>query len=240
MYEIKYNKELSNSFNEETRKNNREEHIINNIPLALRVANKFYVKDNGFFDIEDIIQLSVLGIIHSIDNFNFNYGVKFSTYAVFTCQGKILAFKRDNNKIRIPRSLLELSNKLNRLTSQGYNDDEIKNILGIDYEQALLTNNALNIYNLDMPISSAKNSEKTSLYDIISDNKNLEEESCTNIDLKNALSKLTDREKDIINLLYFEDKTQMEIAHIIGISQAQVSRIIKKSLRKLRELMEEN
>lgn len=91
-----------------------------------------------------------------------------------------------------------------------------------------------------MPISSAKDSERTSLYDIISDNKNLEEESCTNIDLKNALSKLTDRERNIINLLYFEDKTQMEIAHIIGISQAQISRLIKKSLNKLRKLMEEN
>lgn len=238
MYEeIKYDKEFAKTFSEETRKSLRKEYIENNIPFAKYVANKIKIKPNGIYDKEDIIQVSNLGLIAAVDNFNFKYDVKFSTYAYQSCFGYILRYLRDSvNSMRVPRELYSLGNRIYDLSSRGYSDEEIIEMVGSDnFLEASNMRRVTNVLNLEYQVRG-RDGTSTSIVDFIPDSRVSNEESlCSNMDLERAIEKLGDREKTMIKLYYFEDMNQREIASILNTSQVQVSRIISKSLKKLKE-----
>ena len=240
MYDnIKYNKEFAKEFTKESYKKDRDKHIINNIPLAVNIANRFKVYDNPYYDKEDLIQYSVLGLIKSIDKFDFDSGYQLATYATVCCQGEILRFIRDSNSVKVPRSILDLNTKLNRYIREGYSDEEIKKMMGVDYEDLLIARSAMSSLSLDNPIRVEHSGDGLSLYEIISNGESLEDEVCLSESLKSAFKVLTEKERRVIELTYFENKTQREIGFILGTTQVQVSRILKKSLLKLRKEMKD-
>lgn len=237
MYEeIKYNKELAKTFSKETRNARREEYIVNNIPFAGYVSKKIKVKSNGFFDEDDILQESIIGVIKSVDYFNFDYGVQFSTYAYQNCFGSILRFMRDNNNLKVSRELYQLGNQIYSLSSQGFSDDEIIEMVGEEnFLRASSMRNSLNLVNLDSQISG-RDGRPTAIGDLVADNRARSEDSiCNDIDLNNAMNRLNEKEKLIVEMYYFQDITQSTIAAALNTSQVQVSRILKKALKKLKE-----
>lgn len=220
----------------------REKFIQGNLRLVLSIAHRFSQSGE---DIDDLFQIGCVGMIKAIDNFDISQNVQFSTYAVPMIMGEIKRYLRDStNPIRVSRSVRDTAYKalkakelLTAATQKDPTITEIANEIGIDREDIVMALEAIqspvSIYE---PLYTDGN-DTLCLYDQIKDKKNQEDTVVNNLALKDALSRLSDRERQIINMRYFDGKTQMETASEIGISQAQVSRLEKCALRAMRNTL---
>jgi len=217
----------------------RQEYIYGNLRLVLSVIQRF--NNRGEF-IDDIFQVGCIGLIKAIDNFDTSHGVKFSTYAVPMIIGEIRRYLRDNNSIRVSRSLrdtaykaLQVKERLQTATSREPTIDEIAKELEITPQEVTFALDAI-----QDPISLFEpvyhdGSDALFVLDQVKDEKSSDASWLENISLSEALKRLNDREKHILNLRFFEGKTQMEVADEIGISQAQVSRLEKNALKNMKK-----
>ena len=220
----------------------REELILGNLRLVLSVVGKFSSRGESA---NDLFQVGCIGLIKAIDNFNLELDVRFSTYAVPMIIGEIRRYMRDNNSIRISRSMRDLAYralgvKENILATKGREAtlSEIATALGED-ESAVGTALEAIVEPVSLYDSVRNDGADDSMYviDKIKCEDDSDEAWVESITLKEALKKLTAREMNIISRRFYKGKTQMEIADEIGISQAQVSRIEKGAIEKLRKYM---
>ena len=205
----------------------RERYIKGNLRLVLSVIRRF---QNSNENPDDLFQIGCIGLIKAIDNFDTSLQVKFSTYAVPMIVGEIRRYLRDNNSIRVSRSLRDIAYKAiyakENYVKQNLKEPTITEIakeIGIDKETI--------VYALDAIQNPVSLFEPVYVMDQISDKKNKEEHWVENLALQEAMEHLGTRERHIINLRFFEGKTQMEVAEEVGISQAQVSRLEKSALK---------
>ena len=191
---------------------------------------------------DDLFQVGCIGLIKAIDNFYLSQNVKFSTYAVPMIIGEIRRYLRDNNAIRVSRSLkdiaykaLQAKEKLTNTLSREPSVTEIAAEMNIPREDVLLALDAI-----QDPISlfeSVYHDGGDAIYvmDQVSDEKNNDDNWLENISINEAISRLSERERMIVDLRFFRGRTQMEVADEIGISQAQVSRLEKAALKHMRK-----
>ena len=192
-------------------------------------------------NVDDLFQIGCIGLIKAIDHFNTELGVRFSTYAVPMIIGEIRRFLRDNNSIRVSRSLRDTAYKaiyaremLLKKNQKEPSITEVASEVGISREDIVYALDAIqNPMSLYEPIFT-DGGDTLYVMDQIRDKKNREENWVEHLSLSDALKKLNAREHEIISLRFFEGKTQMEVAELIGISQAQVSRLEKNALRIMR------
>lgn len=219
----------------------REELILGNLRLVLSVIQRFNPKGDSA---NDLFQVGCIGLIKSIDNFNLEFDVKFSTYAVAMIIGEIRRYQRDNNSVRISRSIrdlayraLQVKEEISRTEQREATIKEIAERLG---ESEKSVGEAMEA--IVEPVSlyeSVYNDGEDSVYviDKLSDDTDAGDAWVESISLKDALKRLNERELGIITRRFYKGKTQMEIADEIGISQAQVSRLEKGAIDKLRKYM---
>ena len=219
----------------------RQRLICGNLKLVLSVIQRFMgKKDNN----DDIFQVGCIGLVKAVDNFNIDLDVKFSTYAVPMIIGEIRRYLRDNNAIRISRSIRDLAYRalIAREEIQKSKDGEatIDEIAEKLYEKREDVSSALEA--IVEPISIYEpvyNEGGDSLYviDQLGDTSASDDSWLENIALADAMKKLSRREKKIIDMRYYQNKTQTEIAELLSISQAQVSRIERGALNKMKKNM---
>lgn len=217
----------------------REKFIKGNLRLVLSVIQRF---NNRGENVDDLFQVGCIGLIKAIDNFDLAQNVRFSTYAVPMVIGEIRRYLRDNNSIRVSRSLrdiaykaLQVRDKLISTNNKEPNISEIAKELNLPREDVVFALDAIqDPISLFEPIYH-DGGDAIFVMDQISDNKNIDDSWIENISIKQALQRLNDREKLILTLRFFEGKTQMEVADEIGISQAQVSRLEKTALNHMRK-----
>ena len=215
----------------------REELVNGNLRLVLSVVQKF---SNRGENMDDLFQVGCIGLIKSIDNFDISQNVRFSTYAVPMIIGEIRRYLRDNNPIRVSRSLRDTAYKAmqtrERLMGQMQQEPTVEQIaaeLGMKKEDVVLALEAIvDPVSLFDPIYS-DSGDTIYVMDQIGD-KNDDGNWLEEISLKEAITALSDREKRILSLRFFKGKTQMEVASEVGISQAQVSRLEKGALSKIK------
>ena len=216
----------------------RQKFINGNLKLVLSVVKKF---TNRGENPDDLFQVGCIGLIKAIDNFDLSQNVLFSTYAVPMIIGEIRRHLRDNNPIRVSRSLRDIAYKAlqakERLITQNSKEptlDEIAKEIGITKEEIAYALDAI-----QEPVSLYEpvyNDGADSLYimDQVKDSKNIDENWIEDISISEAMKKLNEIEKMILTKRFFDGKTQMEVADEIGISQAQVSRLEKTALLRMR------
>ena len=217
----------------------REEFIQGNLRLVLSVIKRF---NNRGENIDDLFQVGCIGLIKAIDNFDLSHNVRFSTYAVPMIIGEIRRYLRDNNSIRVSRSLRDIAYKALQVRDQLINKNskeptvtEIAKELNISREEVVFALDAIqDPISLFEPIYN-DGGDAIFVMDQVSDEKNLDDTWLEGIALREAMSKLNQREKLILTLRFFEGRTQMEVADEIGISQAQVSRLEKTALNHMRK-----
>lgn len=217
----------------------RELLVIENTGLVYSVARRFL---NRGYDLEDLFQIGCIGLMKSIDKFDMTYDVKFSTYAVPMITGEIKRFLRDDGMIKVSRSLKENGMKIKQeqekfrgIHGREPTLSEISEQLQLSQEEiveALDANSEVD--SLHKTIYYSEGNEIT-LMDKLEDKKDETAQLMNQLTVKKLMSSLGEREEEIIRLRYFEEKTQTEIAKILGISQVQISRIEKKVLEKLRK-----
>ncbi len=216
----------------------REELIYGNLRLVLSIIQRFSGRKE---QADDLFQVGCIGLIKAVDNFNVELDVKFSTYAVPMIIGEIRRYLRDNNSIRISRSVRDLAYRalqaredLTREKEREPGVDEIAQKLGKDRESVMRAMEAIvEPISLYEPVYS-ENGDSIYVMDQLSDTSAGDEHWLENIALRDAMKKLSERERKIIEMRFFGNKTQMEIAESIGISQAQVSRLEKGALERMR------
>ena len=219
----------------------REELINGNLRLVLSVVKRF----SGHGSPDDIFQVGCIGLIKAIDNFDTSVGVKFSTYAVPMIIGEIRRYLRDNNMLRVSRGMRDLAyhaltvkEVLSKRFGREPTGAEIAAEMGEKEENVTAALEAIvEPVSLYDPVYS-DGADSVFVMDGIRDEENTDERWIENIALENALSRLGARESAIINMRFFRGKTQMEIADEIGISQAQVSRIEKSALERMRKAID--
>ncbi len=219
----------------------RELYIKGNLRLVLSIIQRF---SNSNENVDDLFQIGCIGLMKAIDNFDVTQNVKFSTYAVPMIIGEIRRYLRDNNSIRVSRSLRDTAYKaiytkeaLMRKNDKEPTVCEIAEEIGISKEDIVFALDAIQSpVSLYEPVYS-EGGDALYIMDQISDKKNKEENWIEEIALKEAMSKLSDRENNIIKLRFFEGKTQMEVANEICISQAQVSRLEKSALKNMKNYL---
>ncbi|MBR3895092.1 MAG: RNA polymerase sporulation sigma factor SigG [Clostridia bacterium] len=217
----------------------RNELISGNLRLVLSIIQRFTGRRENM---DDLFQVGCIGLVKAVDNFNIEMDVKFSTYAVPMIIGEIRRYLRDNNAIRISRSMRDLAyrslqarEELIALNEREPTAQEIATRLGEKKEAVMNAMEAIvEPISLYEPVYN-DNGDALYLMDQLADSSGGDETWLENIVLKEALSRLSERERKIINLRFFRNKTQMEIADEIGISQAQVSRLEKATLEKIRK-----
>ena len=209
--------------------------VEGNIKLILSVIKKF---NNRGENLDDLFQVGSIGLLKAIDNFDFTHGVKFSTYAVPMIIGEIRRYLRDNSKVRIPRSLKDIAYKALQYKEQYLKEygkepqvEEIAKALNVDEIDVIMAIEAIqepvSIYT---PIYSSGGDE-IYLMDQIASEEYDETKKINSLIIDEGIRKLNPRLKNIIYSRYFENKTQVEIADELGISQAQVSRLEKAALK---------
>lgn len=219
----------------------KEQYIKGNLRLVLSVIKRF---TNSNENPDDLFQIGCIGLIKAINNFNTELDVKFSTYAVPMIIGEIRRYMRDNNSIRVSRSLRDTAYKA-IYAKEGYMKrnlreptlQEISEEIGIAKKDIVFAMDAIQApMSLNEPVY---NDGGDALYvmDQISDKKNKEENWIEELALQAAMEHLGEREKYIIRLRFFEGRTQMEVAEDIDISQAQVSRLEKHALKVMRQYL---
>jgi len=223
--------------NEKEKKIAREKLINGNLKLVLSVIQKF---SNRGETLDDLFQVGCIGLIKAIDNFDTSLDVRFSTYGVPMIIGEIRRHLRDNNSVRVSRSLRDLAyramqakHEIMAKNNKEPTVDELAKNLQISKDYLILALEAVvEPISLYEPVFSDGN-DTVYVMDQIG-NKNEDSNWLEEIALKESIKKLTKREKEIMQLRFFEGKTQMEVASEIGISQAQVSRLEKTALNKIK------
>lgn len=217
----------------------REEFVQGNLRLVLSIIQRFNRRGEP---VDDLFQVGCIGLIKAIDNFDLSHNVRFSTYAVPMIIGEIRRYLRDNNSIRVSRSLRDIAYKalhareqLIYRNSKEPTVHEIAEELGIPKEDVVFALEAI-----QEPISLFEpiyhdSGDAIFVMDQVKDDKAEDEIWLTEIALREAMAKLNSREKQILGLRFYEGKTQMEVADEIGISQAQVSRLEKNALKQMRK-----
>ncbi len=219
----------------------RETYINGNLRLVLSVIKRF---SGNHENVDDLFQIGCIGLIKSIDNFDPTMGVKFSTYAVPMIIGEIRRYLRDNNAIRVSRSLRDTAYKaihtrelLAKTALKEPTIDEIAEASGLSKEEIVFALDAIQSpVSLYDPVYT-DGGDTLYVMDQISDKKNREENWIEQLSLNDAMSHLNERENYILRLRFFEGKTQMEVADEIHISQAQVSRLEKSAIKSIRNYL---
>ncbi|MBE5882168.1 MAG: RNA polymerase sporulation sigma factor SigG [Lachnospiraceae bacterium] len=219
----------------------RIQYIEGNLRLVLSVIRRF---SNTTENVDDLFQIGCIGLIKAIDNFDCHLGVKFSTYAVPMIIGEIRRHLRDNSALRVSRSLKDIAYKAicarEYMTRQNQKEPTVEELsaeIGISKEDIVYALDAMqNPMSLSEPIYT-EGGDTLYVMDQISDKKNKEENWIESLSLSEAMKRLNMREHEIISLRFFEGKTQMEVADMIGISQAQVSRLEKNALKTMRNYL---
>ncbi len=217
-------------------KNAREQLIKENAPLVKSIVKRYLNRGSDF---EDLYQVGLMGLLKAISHFDLNFDVRFSTYAVPMICGEVKRFIRDDNSVKMSRSLKELQQKIRYQRQKlsislgrepGVN--ELSQAIGANVEDVLCALESMQqLKSLDEPVFDESGS---TLKEIIEDNKNRASLN-DKLALYQCLDQLEEREKKIILLRYFKDMTQTKIADIMGISQVQISRIESRVIEKLRK-----
>ena len=219
----------------------KEEYIKGNLRLVLSVIRRF---SNSNENADDLFQIGCVGLIKAINNFNTELDVKFSTYAVPMIIGEIRRYMRDNNSIRVSRSLRDTAYKA-IYAKENYMKrnlkeptlEEIASEIGIDKEDIVFALDAIQTpMSLQEPVYN-DGDDVLYVMDQVSDKKIKEESWVEELALQAAMERLGERERYIIRLRFFERKTQIEVAQDINISQAQVSRLEKHALKVMRQYL---
>ena len=217
----------------------REQLIAGNLRLVLSVLQKFVGRGENA---DDLFQVGCIGLIKAIDNFNVDLDVRFSTYGVPMIVGEIRRYLRDNSAMRVSRSMRDTAYKVLQAKEKYLLEhqreptiEEIAKMLGIKREDVVFALDAIvDPVSLYEPVYS-DGGDPIYVMDQVKDAKNTDESWLEQIALKEAMAKLTEREKHILSLRFFEGKTQMEVSAEVGISQAQVSRLEKNALNQIKK-----
>lgn len=223
-------------------KSAREEFIRGNLRLVLSVIQRF--SGNSIESSDDLFQVGCIGLIKALDNFDQTLDVKFSTYAVPMIIGECRRYMRDNNTIRVSRSLRDIAYKaiytrdiLTKKNDREPTVDEIAKELELPKEDIVTALDAIATpMSLFEPVYQ-EGQDVLYLMDQVKDKKNKEENWVQSLALQEAMQRLDERELNIIRLRFFEGKTQTEVADEIAISQAQVSRLEKNALKSMRHYL---
>ena len=218
----------------------RQKFINGNLRLVLSVIQRFYGRGETA---DDLFQVGCVGLIKAIDNFDLSQNVQFSTYAVPMIIGEVKRYLRDNNSIRVSRSVRDLAYKVIQCKERYLKDygrepkvEEIAKELGVETEEIGFSMDAIqDPVSLQEPVYS-DGAENIYIIDQIKDSKNTDELWTEKMTIEGALSKLTEKERTIVNKRFFDGRTQMEVAEEIGISQAQVSRLEKSAIEHIKRL----
>lgn len=220
----------------------REKFIEANLRLVLSVVQRFGKrKENP----DDMFQVGCIGLIKAINNFDPSFNLKFSTYAVPMVIGEIRRFLRDNNSLRVSRSLRDIAykalqsrEKLMKLRDSEVSIDDIAQDLNMPYREVAFALDAISepVSMFDPVYNDGQDTIK--VQDQIGDSKNNQDEWIENFALRDALEKLNKRERQILLLRYYLGKTQVEVSESIGISQAQVSRLEKNAINSMKKSFE--
>jgi RNA polymerase sporulation-specific sigma factor len=215
----------------------REDLIYGNLRLVLSVIQRFSKRGENM---DDLFQVGVIGLIKAIDNFNLELDVKFSTYAVPMCIGEIRRFLRDNNAVRVSRSTRDTAYKAMQIKERLINEnqkeptvEQIAKELGIEKSDVVLALEAIvDPVSLYEPVYS-DGGDTIYVMDQVGDS-STDADWIDEIMIKDEIDKLDDRERNIMYLRFMEGKTQMEVAKEVGISQAQVSRLEKNAMKRIK------
>lgn len=218
----------------------RQEFINGNLRLVLSIIRRFWGRGEN---VDDLFQVGCVGLIKAIDNFDLSQNVQFSTYAVPMIVGEIRRYLRDNNAVRVSRSVRDLAYKAlglkEKISTEQQRDASIEEIakeLNATKEEIIMSLDAIKEpVSLQEPAYS-ENTENIYLIDQIGDKKNTDEMWTQNLAISEAMKKLNEKEKMIINKRFFEGRTQVEVAEEIGISQAQVSRLERTAISHIRRI----
>lgn len=210
-----------------------------NLPLVSTISKKFL---NRGYEYEDIFQIGCMGLVKAVNNFDESYNVKFSTYAVPMILGEIKRFIRDDGMIKVSRSVKNTAKKLHydkeALTKELNRDptvEELSKYSGVNVEDIIFAVESANNLQYLYDTIHQDDGSPVLLIDKLSENPEEDNEMVDRIALKEALKSLDTKSRQIIMLRYFKDKTQVQVAKMLGISQVQVSRIEKKVLKTMRE-----
>lgn len=218
----------------------RNTFINGNLRLVLSVIQRFYGRGENA---DDLFQVGCVGLIKAIDNFDLSQNVQFSTYAVPMIIGEVKRYLRDNNSIRVSRSVRDLAYKViqfkekyTKENGKEPNIEEIAKELEVTKEDIAFSLDAIqDPLSLQEPVYN-DGSESIYIMDQVKDSKNTDELWAEKITIKGAMEKLNEKERMIINKRFFDGRTQMEVAEEIGISQAQVSRLEKTAIQHIKRL----
>ena len=219
----------------------REKLVEGNLRLVLSVIQRFAGRGENA---DDLFQVGCVGLLKAIDNFDISQNVRFSTYGVPMIIGEIRRYLRDNSSIRVSRSMrdtayrvLQAREKLQREQQREPTVEQIARELGIRREEVVFAMDAVcDPVSLFEPIYS-DGGDAVCVMDQVRDNKNTDEDWLEQIALKEAMARLSERERQILALRYSDGKTQMEVSSEIGISQAQVSRLEKNAIKSIKKNM---
>lgn len=212
----------------------REIFIKGNLRLVLSVIQRFYGRGESA---DDLFQVGCVGLIKAIDNFDLSQNVQFSTYAVPMIIGEVKRYLRDNNSIRVSRSVRDLAYKAIQFKEKYFKEngkeatiEQIAKELGVEKEDIAVSFDAIqDPISLQEPIYN-DGAESIYIMDQVKDSKNTDEIWTENMTIAGALEKLNEKERTIVQKRFFDGRTQMEVADEIGISQAQVSRLEKSAI----------
>ena len=218
----------------------RQKFIYGNLRLVLSIIQRFHGRGESA---DDLFQVGCVGLIKAIDNFDLNQNVQFSTYAVPMIAGEIKRYLRDNNSIRVSRSIRDLAYKVLQYKENYIKEnnkeptiDQIAKELEVEREEVAISLDAIQgPISLQEPVYN-DGAENIYIMDQVKDSKNTDELWAEKMTIMQAMKKLTDKEKMIITKRFFDGRTQMEVAEEIGISQAQVSRLEKNAINRIKRL----
>ena len=218
----------------------KNEFVNGNLRLVLSDIKKFYGRGEN---LDDLFQIGCIGLIKALNNFDLTQNVQFSTYAVPMIVGEIRRYLRDNNSIRVSRSVRDLAYKVLAIKEKEMKEhlkeptvEELAKMLNVEKEDIAFCLDAIQEpISLQEPVYGDE-TDNIFIMDQISDKKNSDELWAENMTINEAMKKLSDREKIIVNKRFFEGRTQMEVANEIGISQAQVSRLEKNAINHIRRI----
>ena len=218
----------------------REKFINGNLKLVLSVIKRFYGRGEN---LDDLFQIGCIGLRKAMDNFDLEQNVQFSTYAVPMIVGEIRRYLRDNNMVRVSRSVRDLAYKVLAIKEKALREkqkeltvEEVAKELGVEKEEIAFCLDAIQEpMSLQEPVYG-DDTENIYVEDQIRDKKNSDENWADDITIAETMKKLKEKERNIINKRFFEGRTQMEVAEEIGISQAQVSRLEKSAIDHIKRL----
>ena len=220
----------------------RDKFVVANLRLVLSVVQRF----SGHCDkADDMFQVGCVGLLKAIDNFDDTLNVKFSTYAVPMIIGEIRRFLRDNNSVRVSRSIRDTAYKALQAKEKFIKEDnaepsleEIAKMIDLPLKDVIFALDAISeTVSLNEPVYNDGN-ETIRVMDQISDERNCDEVLFEKLSLGDAIKNLSEREKEILLMRYYVGKTQMEVSEEVGISQAQVSRLEKNALKTIKNFIE--